>query len=132
MNGGWNKGIKMPQYTGKKHWLWKGDKVGYLALHAWVARHLGTPSKCERCGTTKKRRYEWANKSRKYKRDISDWERLCVPCHRKDTYAVGEAKAWNKGIKTGLVPKTAFKKGHIPWFILQGYRSPNEAFVARR
>jgi len=23
--------------------------------------------------------------------------------------------AWNKGLKTGLVPKTAFKKGHIPW-----------------
>lgn len=23
--------------------------------------------------------------------------------------------AWNKGIKTGLVPKTAFKKGMIPW-----------------
>lgn len=24
-------------------------------------------------------------------------------------------KAWNKGIKTGLVPKTAFKKGTTPW-----------------
>ena len=23
--------------------------------------------------------------------------------------------AWNKGIKTGLIPKSAFKKGHIPW-----------------
>lgn len=24
-------------------------------------------------------------------------------------------KAWNKGLKTGLVPKTAFKKGQKPW-----------------
>lgn len=23
--------------------------------------------------------------------------------------------AWNKGLKTGIVPITAFKKGHIPW-----------------
>jgi len=23
--------------------------------------------------------------------------------------------AWNKGIKTGIVPKTAYKKGSIPW-----------------
>ena len=22
---------------------------------------------------------------------------------------------WNKGLKTGLVPKSAFKKGHVPW-----------------
>ncbi len=24
-------------------------------------------------------------------------------------------KIWNKGLKTGLIPKTAFKKGQIPW-----------------
>ncbi len=32
-------------------------------------------------------------------------------------------KAWNKGKKTGLVPKTAFKKGHKPsenWLIAMG------------
>ena len=25
------------------------------------------------------------------------------------------SSAWNKGKQTGLVPKSAFKKGHIPW-----------------
>ena len=62
---------------------WKGENASYYAIHAWVARHRGRPQKCEHCGTTKFRRYHWANKSRKYKRELSDWIRLCVPCHRK-------------------------------------------------
>jgi len=68
---------------GKNHYRYKGDKVGYKALHAWVNRVHGSPNKCEKCGDTSKRKYEWANKSGLYKRDIKDWVRLCVPCHRK-------------------------------------------------
>lgn len=30
-------------------------------------------------------------------------------------YALSEIRVWNKGIKTGIVPKTAFKKGQTPW-----------------
>lgn len=62
---------------------WKGDKASYHAMHAWVARHRGKPQKCEHCGTTEKRMYHWANKSRRYKRDLTDWIRLCRPCHSK-------------------------------------------------
>jgi len=57
--------------------------VGYTAIHCWIKRMYGYPKKCEFCGTTKKRRYDWANKSGKYKRDLKDWLRLCVPCHKK-------------------------------------------------
>ena len=68
--------------TGELNNSWKGDSVGYSALHKWVARHLGKPSKCEACGDTSERKYEWANLSRQYKRDLKDWKRMCTPCHR--------------------------------------------------
>lgn len=61
---------------------WRGDKVSYAALHQWVVRKLGRPKKCEHCGVEDRKWYHWANKSGEYKRDLSDWIRLCVPCHR--------------------------------------------------
>lgn len=76
------KGKKRPERSGKNHFAWKGDEVGYFALHVWVVRNLGRPSGCEHCGTTEKRKYEWANRSHEYKRDLTDWIRLCVPCHK--------------------------------------------------
>jgi hypothetical protein len=70
--------------TGEKHWAWKGDKISYVALHRWVERHRGRPRKCSECGTTSKKiSYDWANVSKKYKRDLNDFIRLCRSCHRK-------------------------------------------------
>lgn len=97
---GWNKGQSATWAIGNQHrkgipntnWVksigdsngkWKGDIVGYKALHTWVSRQLGKPNKCEHCGDTSRRRYEWANKSHKYLRDANDWIRLCLPCHKK-------------------------------------------------
>ena len=36
-------------------------------------------------------------------------------CNMKDKFTMRGKKAWNKGIKTGLVPRSAFKKGHKTW-----------------
>lgn len=63
-----------------------GTHSKYSALHNWVKRKLGKPQQCEHCGTTempkgKTRWFAWANKSREYKRDITDWIRLCRLCH---------------------------------------------------
>lgn len=69
--------------TDEKNKNWKGDKVGYHGLHIWVAKHLGKPNKCEDCGTTKAKRFEWANISKNYRRDLTDWKRLCTKCHVK-------------------------------------------------
>ena len=67
----------------EKNPMWKGDKVKYMGLHNWVRRHLGTPKKCENCGlNNENKEYHWANKSGKYLRDLSDWIRLCVKCHK--------------------------------------------------
>ena len=60
----------------------KGDDVGYDALHDWVKRHYGVAVKCEHCGKTEGK-FHWANRSWKYKRDIDDWMQLCPKCHRK-------------------------------------------------
>ena len=69
--------------TGKNNSLWKGDKVSYVGLHIWVKNHLGSPHICENCNNSKlnHRQYHWANLSGEYKRDLSDWARLCVKCH---------------------------------------------------
>ena len=102
----WNRGLVMPQIQGEKSGAWKGSKVGYWGLHKWVEQKLGKPKECERCGTKNAKRYEWSNKSREYLRDLIDWERLCVSCHRKEGYLRGEYTTWNKDTK-GLMP--------IPW-----------------
>ena len=66
---------------GGHHHAWKGDQVGYLALHSWVIRNLGQPNRCEHCKSLNAKRYHWANISRQYKRDLKDWIRLCASCH---------------------------------------------------
>lgn len=66
---------------GGRHPSWKGNKVGYSALHQWVKRHKFKPNFCENCG--KRIKLDLANISQKYKRDLSDWEWLCRKCHMK-------------------------------------------------
>lgn len=91
----WNKGKKTgivpwncfkkgdPRISGENHKDWKGDNVSYGGIHKWIAKKLGKPMMCQLCLTNTKRMYHWANISGEYNRDISDWIRLCVPCHKK-------------------------------------------------
>ncbi|MDA2921701.1 NUMOD3 domain-containing DNA-binding protein [Patescibacteria group bacterium AH-259-L07] len=69
--------------TDENHPLWKGDNVGYSALHHWINNKLGRPTKCEHCKTDglTGRKIHWANKSHEYLRDLKDWIRLCKACH---------------------------------------------------
>jgi len=66
---------------GEKNSMWKGDEVGYNALHGWVRRHKPKPELCEKC--KEKKPYDLANISGEYKRDINDFEWLCRKCHMK-------------------------------------------------
>lgn len=66
---------------GENNYAWKGNEVGYVGLHTWVRRELGKPKICEHCGINKN--MQWANKSRKYKRELTDWLSLCAKCHKK-------------------------------------------------
>lgn len=60
---------------------WKGENVGIKALHDWVKKQLGKPMQCSMCKTTTAKKFEWANVSQKYKREVTDWIRLCTKCH---------------------------------------------------
>lgn len=84
----WIKGKEMPKGEVAYHWL--GDKVGYGGVHQWLYKKYGKAKECEKCHSVGD--IEWANISKKYKRDISDWMQLCISCHRKYDH-VG-TKAW--------------------------------------
>jgi hypothetical protein len=58
---------------------WKGNEVGYVALHNWVKRRKTRPEKCENCH--KRKAIDLANRSNEYKRDLSDWWFICRKCH---------------------------------------------------
>ena len=79
--------LNCPDTSFEKNPMWKGDNVGYGGVHSWIVRKLRQPKKCDHCGTSNSDKvYEWSNISRKYKRKLSDWQRLCVSCHRKYDY----------------------------------------------
>jgi hypothetical protein len=63
----------------EKNGHWKGDKVGYDALHDWIQKYKPKVDRCEECNE-KKRLYA-ANISGEYKRDINDFRWLCAKCH---------------------------------------------------
>jgi hypothetical protein len=91
----WNKGKSFDAIKGERHFAWKGDAVGYHALHSWVQRLLGKACRCDNphCVYPRKaasgktlvapKKYEWTNKSHEYKRQVEDWIQLCVSCHQK-------------------------------------------------
>lgn len=79
-----NKGKTNPKMQGENAYQWKGDDVGYGALHTWVKKNLGIPDACEHCGKTglKGHQIHWANRNHTYKRIKKDWLRLCAKCHQ--------------------------------------------------
>lgn len=97
----WCENISKGQQQEKSS-SWKGDKVGYSALHKWLRKYYGNPTKCEWCGIKgfKNGRawsLDWANKTGRYLRDISDWVGLCRKCHSKQTTILKR-----KGIKNRI------------------------------
>lgn len=81
----WNKGLQGVQ-SDERHGGWKGNKVGYYALHAWIKRKLGKAKYClfaktlySDCSPS----FQWANISREYKRNLEDWMQLCVRHHKQ-------------------------------------------------
>jgi len=67
--------------VGSENNHWAGDKIQKDSIHSWIAKILGKPKRCEICGTTTAKRYDWSNKNHTYKRNPEDWQRLCKRCH---------------------------------------------------
>lgn len=68
-------------HKGEKAYQWKGDFVGYDALHSYISKLLPRSPICAKCNKFKK--LSLSNISYLYKRDLSDWEWLCYSCHKK-------------------------------------------------
>lgn len=90
--------------SGKNHWNFKGNQVGYGALHDWIVKIAGSAITCEKCGKSekpigKKRWFEWSNKTGKYNRELKNWWQLCISCHRiydKWGEKMKKYKGWEK------------------------------------
>ena len=89
----------LPCYKERQKWHSRqcmAENAGYKGLHDWVRRVKGKPSLCEECGTITAKKYEWSNTSFEYKRDPSDWRRLCTSCHRHYDLENGWGRAKQK------------------------------------
>ena len=51
----------------------------YKILHRWVRKHKPKTDSCQSCGLNK--RLQLANISGEYRKDIDDYEWLCIKCH---------------------------------------------------
>ncbi len=89
--------------VGKKHRLWKGDKVGYIAIHAWINRTVKKEKCCE-CGSIEN--LDYANISGEYKRNISDWQVMCKKHHHIFD------NVYEKMMKTRAEKGSRFAKGN--------------------
>lgn len=85
---------------------WEGENAGYTSKHDWLYLKFGQPSICEDCGNKTAKKYEWANVSGKYKRERSDWKRLCTSCHHK--FDNSAQKAWIT--KYGIKPRECIRE----------------------
>lgn len=69
-----------PEIKGYKNPSWKGDKVGYYALHRWLGNYFPKPELCQIC--KKKPPNELANITGIYNRDFCNWMYMCFKCHK--------------------------------------------------
>lgn len=93
VEGGKKTQFKKGEHKNEQNINWKGESVGYTALHDWIRARLGKPTMCsnKECFYPRKdadgrmmispRSFQWANISHEYKRDLSDWMQLCASCH---------------------------------------------------
>lgn len=84
---------------GEDHYMWKGDSIGYHAVHAWLRKHYGKASKCENqdCPKTSSR-YEWAKLPDKtHRRRRENYKQLCHKCH----FDMDMTKQWKLNAANG-------------------------------
>lgn len=62
----------------ERHPRWKGNDVGYQALHRYVEKRLPKPEKCPIC--KKKPVCDLTNRGI-YNRELKNWRWLCRRCH---------------------------------------------------
>lgn len=59
-------------------------RANYSSVHKWIVRWYGKASKCENVNCTgKSKKFDWANMTDKYEKNIKNFLQLCRSCHTK-------------------------------------------------
>jgi hypothetical protein len=84
--------IQIQKTSGPQHYSWKGEKASYRALHYWLRRQLGKPTRCSCCGKSdsRPRFIQWANIDGKYRRAPEDYVAMCGSCHKFHDLAIAK------------------------------------------
>lgn len=67
--------------NGRAPWF-KGDEVGYRAIHTYLSKHFPKTGICDECGEMKRTEYALI-KGREYSRNREDYRELCKLCHNR-------------------------------------------------
>ena len=87
--------IKQGCKRGPDHYKWKGNDVGYHALHIWVKNRLPKPDLCQQCNNRPSE--DLANITGIYSRDFNNWQYMCKKCHtRYDKIYERSLKPWQE------------------------------------
>jgi hypothetical protein len=112
IGGNVEKRKKLDRRREANHGRWKPSDLSYAGVHSWIRRELGPATHCSNDDTHESKRYEWANISGDYKRDINDYRPLCKSCHSKydmsDNYKESMRKNWQKYANTLRKPVYQF------------------------
>lgn len=87
--------LKRLSKLGKKNPMWKGNNVGYFALHEWVRSRKQKPLLCEMCN--KKPPLDLANITGIYNRDSKNWKYICRRCHMVSDGRIKNLRVGNNG-----------------------------------
>jgi len=68
------------------------DNPNWNKVHLWIKSRYGKADKCVFCNK-KSKKYEWSlKKGKKYAKDINNFQKLCVACHRNYDNTMPKAK----------------------------------------
>lgn len=116
---------------GSKNGMWKGDKVGYNALHDWVKYHKPKSMFCEKCGKIIEK-LDCANISGEYKRDISDWRWLCRKCHMEEDGRLSRINEFNTKTKISKEEKKKRKNEYNKEYRKKYYQKNKDKIKLQR
>jgi hypothetical protein len=78
--------IALERVKNGTHNFYKGDAIGYGAIHDWLRNKFGKSNHCEnkKCESINPKMYVWAKlKNKKYERKRENFIQLCQSCHVK-------------------------------------------------
>jgi hypothetical protein len=77
---------------GERNPSWRGDAVGYNAIHSWLSRRHPRRGVCDHCGKSTPTQYAFLRHPEPHTRQREDYAELCSSCHLKLDYASGQRR----------------------------------------